>query len=237
MISSWKTKILAVLIALLVCAFTESISTANVESAWEAYKNGDYSTAFSQFSSEAYNGNLYAQYNLGVMYYNGQGTNRSYDEAFKWFSTAAKRGHVDAKINLGNMYQKGLGTPRNYRLALSLYQDGINAGDIVAKFKTALMLYHGQGVRKNYKAAYNLFVDAANSGYVAAQVKLGVMYYEGRGVTKNKILGYAWVLVAECRGSSEAGKIRIIMEEEMRIDDINKGQETAIELYKQFRKN
>jgi len=52
--------------------------------------------AFNFFHVTAEQGELSAQNNLGVMYYDGEGTARNFPEALKWFSQAANRGIVNA---------------------------------------------------------------------------------------------------------------------------------------------
>ena len=55
-----------------------------------------------------------AQYNLGVMYANGDGVPQNYSEAMKWYRRAADQGDPDAQYNLGLMYASGDGVPSNY---------------------------------------------------------------------------------------------------------------------------
>ena len=50
-----------------------------------------------------------AQFNLGVMYRDGQGVTQDYAEAVKWFRKAADQGNADAQFNLGVMYRNGEG--------------------------------------------------------------------------------------------------------------------------------
>lgn len=45
-----------------------------------------------------------AQYNLGVCYKNGTGTQKDEAEAVKWYRLAAEQGHADAQYNLGWCY-------------------------------------------------------------------------------------------------------------------------------------
>ena len=58
------------------------------------------------------------QYNLGVMYYNGQGVPQDYKEAMKWFRMAAEQGHADAQYNLGVIYSNGKGVPQDHKEAM-----------------------------------------------------------------------------------------------------------------------
>ena len=59
-------------------------------------------------------GNPSAQYNLGVMYYTGQGTSKNYVEAFKWYKKSAQNGFAPAQKQLGVFYEDGKGITRNY---------------------------------------------------------------------------------------------------------------------------
>ena len=57
------------------------------------------------------------QYNLGVMYTNGEGVPQDDVEAVKWYRLAADQGNAKAQFNLGVRYANGKGVPRNYVLA------------------------------------------------------------------------------------------------------------------------
>ena len=55
-----------------------------------------------------------AQYNLGLLYDNGQGVPQDYKTALKWYTFAAEQGHASAQNNLGVMYHNGQGVPQDY---------------------------------------------------------------------------------------------------------------------------
>ena len=50
-----------------------------------------------------------AQYNLGVMYDNGQGVRQDDAQAVQWYRKAAEQGHAKAQYNLGVAYINGQG--------------------------------------------------------------------------------------------------------------------------------
>ena len=52
---------------------TTSVSAQDFQKGFRAYKSGDYATALREWRPLAEQGNADAQYNLGVMYYNGKG--------------------------------------------------------------------------------------------------------------------------------------------------------------------
>jgi hypothetical protein len=66
-----------------------------------AYKSGDYTTAIREFTELAEQGNASAQFNLGVMYAEGQGVPQDYKQAEKWYTKAAEQGNASAQSNLG----------------------------------------------------------------------------------------------------------------------------------------
>ena len=70
------------------------------EDAVAAYAAGDYRKAFRLLKGLAEQGNVDAQYNLGVMYYEGEGVPKDYVQAYAWTIIAVVQGHEDAKHNL-----------------------------------------------------------------------------------------------------------------------------------------
>ena len=58
--------------------------------------------------------NVKAQYNMGVMYHDGQGVKQDYIEALKWYRKAADHGNAQALYNLGVMYFNGQGVQKNH---------------------------------------------------------------------------------------------------------------------------
>ena len=77
--------------------------------AWAA---GDFAKALQEWTPLAEAGDAYAQYNLGVMYQNGDGVPPDPKETAKWYRLAAEQGHVNAQLGLGAMYIDGRGVPQ-----------------------------------------------------------------------------------------------------------------------------
>ena len=69
-----------------------------------------------------------AQYNLGLMYYNGQGVRQDYAEAVKWYRQAAEQGNAKAQYNLGAMYHNGQGVRRNFHLSKEWFGKACDGG-------------------------------------------------------------------------------------------------------------
>ncbi|MDD0759736.1 tetratricopeptide repeat protein, partial [Shigella sonnei] len=69
---------------------------------------GDVSD-FRENLQAAEQGNAAAQFNLGVMYENGQGVRQDYVQAVQWYRKASEQGDAQAQYNLGLMYYDGRG--------------------------------------------------------------------------------------------------------------------------------
>ena len=63
-----------------------------------------------------------AQYNLGLMYYKGQGVPQNYEQAAYLFKKAAKQGHRNAQDKLGGMYYNGKGVPQDDKKAIGWWR-------------------------------------------------------------------------------------------------------------------
>ncbi|HTR58810.1 MAG TPA: tetratricopeptide repeat protein, partial [Casimicrobiaceae bacterium] len=74
----------------------------------------DHGEARRWFRAAADQGNVGAQFGLGVLFDHGYGVDRDYAEAAKWFRQAAEEGNAAAQLNLGIMYFYGRGVPQDY---------------------------------------------------------------------------------------------------------------------------
>nr|WP_240327077.1 tetratricopeptide repeat protein [Ursidibacter arcticus] len=85
---------------------------------FEAVQKQDYQTAFRLWQPLAEQGDAAAQFNLGLMYDNGQGVKQDNQQAVKWYQQAAEQGYAEAQFNLGVMYAKGRGVKQDYHQAV-----------------------------------------------------------------------------------------------------------------------
>ncbi len=106
---------------------------AGLDEGLRAYKRGDYVTALKELELSAEQGDARAQYNLGSMYYNGEGITRNYKEAFKWFRKASEQGNASAQYKLGVMYYEGKGVTRDEMEALKWWRKAAEQGDVRAQ--------------------------------------------------------------------------------------------------------
>ncbi len=69
---------------------------ADFEEAAEAFKRGDYESAYCELRLLAKKGHPIAQFHLGFLYDTGQGARQDYDEAIKWYRRSARQGYFEA---------------------------------------------------------------------------------------------------------------------------------------------
>jgi TPR repeat protein len=62
---------------------------------------------------KANQGDASAEYQLGVMYEEGQDLPKDTTEALKWYRKAAEQGNATAQTNLGAAYANGQGVPQD----------------------------------------------------------------------------------------------------------------------------
>ncbi|MEX0943906.1 MAG: SPOR domain-containing protein [Pseudomonadales bacterium] len=98
-------KILILLTLLITCAPT----AADFESAANAYRNKDYTSAYQQFIRLAEAGDPRAQTVIGLMYKYGESVDPDLAIAFSWYYKAATQGYAPAQFSVGEMYADGRG--------------------------------------------------------------------------------------------------------------------------------
>ena len=108
------------------------------EDATKAYFCGDYETAYRLIKPLAEKGLPEAQFNLGLMYDNGQGVSQDYAEAVKWYRKAAEQGNAKAQYNLGAMYNNGQGVPQDYAEAVTWYRKAAEQGNAKAQYNLGI---------------------------------------------------------------------------------------------------
>jgi TPR repeat protein len=125
-----------------------------------AAKSGDYATVLQKSRSWAEEDDARAQFNLGVMYANGQGVSQDYAEAVAWYRNAAEQSDASAQFNLGLMYYKGQGAHQNYLKAHMWWNLAASKGhtsaaenrDILAQRMTSQQVDEAQALARNYSS-------------------------------------------------------------------------------------
>ena len=148
---------IANIVAILV--LTAAPAWAGYQAGLNAYKRGDYTTALKELRPLAEQGDVRAQFNLGLMYGKGEGVPQDYAEAAKWYLKAAERGYASAQSILGVTYGIGEGVPQDYVQAHMWFNLAVAQGDerardgreIVEEFMAPDQISEAQRLAREWK--------------------------------------------------------------------------------------
>ncbi|MGD9536786.1 MAG: tetratricopeptide repeat protein [Alphaproteobacteria bacterium] len=129
----------------------------------QAYAAGDYETVLKEWLPLAEGGHRRAQYNLGLMYDDGQGVDQDDAKAVYWYRKAAESGHDGAQNNLGLMYASGQGVRRDDVEAVAWWRKAAEQGYAKAQYNLGVMYLNGWGTPRDLVQAHKWFDLAAAS--------------------------------------------------------------------------
>lgn len=118
------------------------------------------------FSDEelAEQGDVAAQFRLGLMYYEGDSVRQDYVQAKKWYQKAAEQGNPGGAYYLGTMYYEGEGVSQDYTQAKLWLEKAANQGMPNAQYNLGVMYFNGEGVRQDYVQAKEWMGKACDNG-------------------------------------------------------------------------
>ena len=137
---------------------------ADFDKGLTAAQNGDFATAFKEWTPLAEQGLAKAQFNLGVMYEYGDGVPQDYKEAVRLYRLAAEQGYARAQFNLGVMYEYGHAVPQDYTKAVRLYRLAAEQGFADAQYNLGTFYGNGTGVVQDFVYAHMWLNIAASNG-------------------------------------------------------------------------
>ena len=110
-------------------------------------------TPLSETQRRAEEGDVTAQYNLGVRYVSGRGVPQDDTQAMAWYRKAADQGHAGAQYDVGIMYVDGRGVPQDDAQAAAWWRKAADQGFAAAQTNLGAMYSAGQGVPQDYVEA------------------------------------------------------------------------------------
>ena len=180
----------------------------------------------SNIIANAEQGDMAAQFTLGLLYDTGLGVAEDKAKAFEWYAKAAEQGDASAQLNLGQMFDYGSGVAKDKVKAVEWYTKSAEQGNASAQFFLGLKYEYGVGVDECEGRAIILFSDSAKRGNeqaveklrekVQAHIKkaeqgdaiaqdlLGMLYNNGYGVAKDEVKAFEWYLKAAEKGVEDA---------------------------------
>ena len=153
-------------------AFCMGAGAGDLEEGTLALNRGDYAAAISKFTKAAEQGDAVAQYNLGLMYHDGEGVPRDYKRAVYWYTKAAEQGNAAAQFWVGIMYRDSMGVARDYGEALYWLARSAARGNANAQFTLGQIYQNGEGYPIDDVQAYVWFKLAGSQGDRDAKVML-----------------------------------------------------------------
>ena len=143
-------------------------------------------------------------FNLGRMYYTGDGVEPDRVRAAELFRLACEGGVASGCGSLGHMYAEGEDKSR----AAELYGRACEYGDAIGCGRLGRMYYNGEGVGQDLARAAELQERACEGGDYFGCAGLGNMYAEGEGVQEDKLRA-AELYRRACEGGVVQGCVRL----------------------------
>ena len=145
---------------------------ADFNAGMDAHHRGDYATALREWQPLADQGHAGAQYNLGLLYANGQGVTKDDAKARQWYEKAAVQGHAEAQANLGILLMYARGGQQDYKMAVYYLRLSANQGNDLAQRRLGQMYERGDGVPQDYVKAYMWYsLGTANGVEAGARLR------------------------------------------------------------------
>ncbi len=139
----------------------------------------------------AESGDADAQYEIGLLYYYGDGVWDDREEAYEWFLKSAKQGHPKAQHRVGDLCLYGFvgaGRQESFNWHLKSAKQGYPGAQVEIGVHYSL----GSRVTKNHKEAVTWFLKAAKQGNAWAMRYLARHYREGKGVPRDDNEAARW---------------------------------------------
>jgi TPR repeat protein len=138
---------------------------------------GDAATGTLQKQAEA--GDAAAQFQLGRLYFRGEGVAKNEKAALAWIEKSAAQGNTDAITSMGFFHAQGAGVPQDEKKAVEWFRRGAEAGSASSKLNLGLLLRQGKTIQLSNDESLRLMHEAAEAGLPEARSYLGQLYFLG----------------------------------------------------------
>lgn len=149
-------------------------------------------------------GDADAQFQLGLIYFDGKAVKEDLLQAASWMRKAAEAGLPAAQFNIGLMYAHGAGVKQDHAEAAKWLRKAAEQGWRDAQTELGFAYTNGRGVDKNLTEAFHWFRAAAEQGNAVAQRVLAGLYFQGAGVKQDKKSAAKWATKAAEQGDLNA---------------------------------
>lgn len=157
-----------------------------LQKAYNAWLNGEFSTAMRLYENMCYDGDLGACHAIGTLYFQGSGVAQNYAMSASYYYKACDGGFGQSCSSLGVLYHYGLGVRQDYEIALNLYHISCQAGYPRGCNNLGVMFEEGLGIKQDYKQAGLYYSDACLARDDRACFNIAEMLVAGKGLKKDK---------------------------------------------------
>jgi len=133
-----------------------------------AVERQDYMTAYTVFRQLAKAGDKEAQFNLAILFKQGNGAMQNESKAADWFRKSADQGLAAAQFRLGRMYDLGEGVEQSFDYAAVWYEKAAKQGYPLAQTNLGVLYANGEGLKQDLVLAYVWLNLAASQGLALA---------------------------------------------------------------------
>lgn len=151
-------------ILLIVVVFFTSLFVYGCASTIDHTLLDDKSEELVNLLNKANDGDAISQYQLGLMYYQGNEIPQDLDQAIQWFEKATSQNLDIAQYTLGVFYEKGEDIPQDEKKAVELFTHAASQGMAEAQYKLGLRYLNGIGVGQDDVSAYAWLTLARQQG-------------------------------------------------------------------------
>ena len=157
-----------------------------------AGRAGDHARQLALYQRAAELGMAEAQYNCGVLYEKGEGTEIDRAKALAWYEKAARQGDRDAQFACAAMYDGGPDTAEDPAKALYWYEHAARQGSVSAMFNCGNMYSKGRGTEADRGMALRWYEQAGIRAHAKAQTNCALLLYRGEGVRQDLPKAKLW---------------------------------------------
>jgi len=142
---------------------------------------------------------------------------------------AAEAGDMLAQNKLACQFELGMGEHQDYIKAEQWYGKAAGKALPVAEFNLASLYERGKTAEPivNREEIMMLLRRASTKGYVPAILKLAQRIENGDGVEKDLVQAHVLYNVAAIMGSAQGVKLRVAVEDKLRLDQIDTAHKNA----------
>ncbi|NWI96070.1 DELE protein, partial [Pitta sordida] len=150
----------------------------------ESMRAGHCRTGFTCFKLAADRGYSKAQFNVGLCYEHGRGTEKDLEKAAFYYCQAARSCHPMAQYRYGRyLLQHSPALWDRQHRALTLLEQAAKAG--ITEAQAYLGVFYMRGLQPQEKRGVKYLLQAANSGDAQSRYHVGVCYEQGLGVEQS----------------------------------------------------